>query len=38
MEYIEVDGEYFVIDDSLLDPNGEPTWILITREEYEENT
>jgi len=38
MEYIEIDGEYFVIDENELDPNGEPLFVEITKEEYEANT
>jgi len=37
MEYVEIDGEYFVIDDNLLDPDGHPLFVQITKEEYEEN-
>tara|TARA_B100001093_G_C26545421_1_gene892145 strand:+ start:676 stop:792 length:117 start_codon:yes stop_codon:yes gene_type:complete len=38
MEYIEINGEYFVIDNNETDPNGEPLFVQITKEEYDENT
>lgn len=37
-EYIEIDGEYFVVDPQELDPLGGPIMVPITQEEYEENT
>lgn len=38
MEYIIIDGEYFVIHDDETDPNGDPLIVPITQEEYEANT
>ena len=38
MEYIEIDGEYFILHNDETDPNGEPVMVPISQEEYVAHT